>query len=228
MPRPCLLEALEKNDISTAGQRGIHIIGRLAMEGLICFGAREGKQQTFVLLDEWVPRKTAIGGEWAMAELARRYFTSHGPATLNDFAWWSGQTITKARAGLEMAESSLSGGTIDDQTYWRAPASRGTGKNPSNAYLLPAFDEYLVGYKDRSAMLDPGYVRQVNAGGGMLSPVVVIDGQVVGTWKRRLKKETVEIKPNWFGPLSEVQRNAYAQAAQQYADFHLLDASFSG
>lgn len=226
MTRPNLLQELEKAHISTAGQRGIHIIGRLAMEGLICFGTREGKQQTFVLLDEWVPRKTVTGGEWAMAELARRYFTSHGPATLYDFAWWSGQTITNARAGLEMAESSLSGETIDGQTYWRASASRSTGKNSSNAYLLPAFDEYLVGYQDRSAVLDPGYVRQVNAGGGMLSPVVVIDGQVAGTWKRKFKKETVEITPNWFGSLTEAQLSAFTQAAQCYANFHLLEVSF--
>ena len=225
MTRQGLLQALQQARISTAGQRGIHMIGRLALEGLICFGARQGKQQTFALLEEWVPQAMHIGRDQALAELTRRYFTSHGPATLNDFVWWSGQTISDARAGLEIAGPSLSCQIVDGQTYWHSQSNSITSEVAPTTFLLPAFDEYLVGYKDRSAVLDPRHVRQINAGGGMLSPAIVIDGQVAGIWKRTFTKGSVMITPKWFGALSEAQRYDYTQAVLHYADFHLLAAS---
>lgn len=93
--------------IAADGQRGVHILGRLAQEGLICFGPRQGKQQTFVLLEEWVPESRGLLRDEALAELALRYFTSHGPATISDYAWWSGLTVRDARAGLSMIERRL-------------------------------------------------------------------------------------------------------------------------
>lgn len=90
LTRDAIYAELDRSGISTAGQRGIHILAQLAMEGVICFGARRSKQQTFALLDEWVPSSRMLEGDEALAELAARYFASHGPATLADFAWWSG------------------------------------------------------------------------------------------------------------------------------------------
>jgi len=223
LTRPDLFQALESGGVSTAGQRGIHILGRLAHEGLICFGARQGKQFTFTLLDEWLapahrPGKLLARAD-ALKELARRYFTSRGPATVADFAWWAGLTLADARAGLERARPRLVSDVIDGETYWRPSAEPAVSEAALVAYLLPAFDEYLVGYEDRDAVLDPAYVRQINAGGGMLNPVIVIDGQVAGIWKRTLKKSAVVIAPTWFIDPKKTQVRAFTQAAGRYGEF---------
>jgi hypothetical protein len=214
-----MYEVLESGGVSTAGQRGLHILGRLAQDGFICFGAREGKQQTFALLDEWAPKAKRMSRDESLAEIARRYFTSHGPATLQDFAWWSGLKAADASAGLEMARRSLAQETISGQTYWLASSIPAT-KDPSPAaYLLPAFDEYTVAYKDRSAVLDPSYTKQANSGNGMLYPTMVVDGRVVGTWKRILKKDSLAISPSPFAQLNRAETRAIADAASRYGKF---------
>ena len=223
LTRPNLFQALESGGISTAGQRGIHILGRLAHEGLICFGARQGKQFTFTLLDEWLapahrPGKQ-LAREDALKELTQRYFTSRGPATVADFAWWAGLTLADARAGLEMARPHLASDVIAGETYWRPSALPAVAEAASAACLLPAFDEYLVGYQDRDAVLDPAHVRQINAGGGMLNPVIVTDGQVAGIWKRTLKKSAVFVTPVWFIAPKTAQLRAFTQAAERYGEF---------
>jgi len=225
MTREALYQSLESIQISTAGQRGIHILGRLAQEGLICFGPRDGKQQVFVLLEEWVPPANTLQGagilprDQALAELARRYFTSHGPATVRDFAWWSGLTSSDARASLEMVQSYLIQEEIEGQIYW-LPQPAPDSQEPSNtAHLLPAFEEYLLGYTDRSAVLDAGYAKRMVTKNGMISPIIAIDGQVVGTWKRALKKETVTITPEWFTQPGEAYQQAFLQATGRYGAF---------
>jgi len=224
LPREALYQALVSAGVSTAGQRGIHILGRLAQEGLICFGPRAGKTHVFVLLEEWLPPAEVLPHDQALAELARRYFTSHGPATVQDFVWWSGLPVAEARTGLEMARSQLAQEEVDDQTCWLPRSAPGKHEPRHTAHLLPGFDEYLVGYRHRSAVLDPLYVLQANAGGGMLNPTIVIDGKVVGTWKRVLKRKSVAIMPAWFAPPDEGQMRAFNKAARHYAAFLGLEA----
>ena len=219
LPRDAMYGLLEAAHISTTGGRGLHILSRLAQEGVICFGAREGKQQTFALLDEWAPKARKLARDEALAELARRYFTSHGPASLQDFAWWSGLKTADARAGLEMVKQHLVQEVSDGQTYW-LDSSMPTPKDGSpTAYLLPAFDEYTVAYKDRSAVLNPSYTKQVYAGNGIFYPAIVIDGQIVGTWKRTLKRSAVVITPSPFARLNEAETRAFAVAASRYGEF---------
>jgi len=224
LEREEMYQVLESARISTTGQRGIHILGRLAQEGVICFGARAGKQHTFVLLDEWVPQSKRLERDAALAELAKRYFTSHGPATLQDFLWWSGLATSDAREGLELAKSHLVQQVLAGQTYWLSTSTPSAETKTQTAYLLPGFDEYLVGYEDRSAVLDPLYVKQTNAGGGMLNPTIVVNGQVVGTWKRTLQKDTVVITPSWFTAPMKSDHHALETAAQQYGVFLGLSA----
>lgn len=219
LPRNAMAQVLESAHISTAGQRGIHILGRMAQEGLICFGPRQGKQHTFVLFEEWLKPVKSMPRDQALGELARRYFTSHGPALLQDFVWWSGLTTADAKTGLEIAGPELELLEVKGRSYWRSRATTGKPDAPAVAHLLPAFDEYLVGYTDRSAVLDPLYVKQANAGGGILNPTIVIDGLVVGTWKRVLKKESVVITPTWFSKPSDAQKSTLAQAAHLYGAF---------
>jgi len=217
-------QVLEHGGISTAGQRGIHILQHLALEKLICFGPRQGKQQTFVLFDDWVPETKPKTREEALSELTLRFFSSHGPATVKDFAWWTGLTTADAKVGLENVSSALVEERLDDKVYWMPPSNRTSQITPMHTVLLPPFDEYLVGYADRSAVLDPKHILSTNAGGGMLSAVIVIDGKVAGTWKRTLKKNSVEITPSWFTPPTEEETRSFSVAAQRYATFIGLPA----
>jgi hypothetical protein len=214
-----IYKVLEAGGVSTTSQRGLHILQRLAHDGFICFGAREGKQQTFALLDEWAPKAKRMSRDESLAEIAKRYFTSHGPATLQDFAWWSGLTKADASAGLEMAKRSLAQETVNGQTYWLASSTPATKDSSPPAYLLPAFDEYTVAYKDRSAALDPAYTKQANSRNGILSPVIVVDGQVVGTWKRTLKKDSLAISQSPFAEFNRAETRAVADAAKRYGNF---------
>lgn len=222
-----MYQLLEGAGISPSGQRGYYLLWRAAQDGLICFGARSDKQQTFALLDEWVPPTRSLVRDEALAELALRYFTGHGPATLPDFVWWSGLTVSDARAGLEMARPRLARQVAADQTYWLAPSTPAAGGESRSAYLLPAFDEYLVGYKDRSAVLDPSYAKRAQPGGGMLSPTVVLDGQVVGSWKRTIRKDKIGIAAVSFTPWSPAAEHAFAAAAERYGRFVGMPAEAS-
>jgi hypothetical protein len=219
LERHAAYAVLEAAGVSTEGQRGIHILGRLALEGVLCIGPRQGKQPTFVLLDEWVPQSRKLDRDEALAELARRYFTSHGPATLADFAWWSGLTATEARAGLEAVSGELARDEFNAATYWFAPSEERVEIDSPVAHLLPVYDEYTVGYKDRLAFLPPEFAARPDAGNGIFRPPILIDGQIVGTWTRTLKKGKVLISHNLFRPLAVGEQEALQTAAERYGTF---------
>jgi hypothetical protein len=214
-----MYQLLEQCKISTAGQRGYHILWRLAQDGLICLGPRKDKQQTIMLIDDWIPQTKSLKRDEALAELTKRYFTGHGPATLQDFVWWSGLAIADARAGLEMVKPQLTYEVVNDRTYWISQSMPVIKDVSPTAYLLPGFDEYIVGYKNRRDVLNTLYAKKVNPGNGMLSPSIVVDGQVVGTWKRSFRKETVIIAAKVFSKLSKEKRNAVTAAAKHYSKF---------
>jgi len=219
LSRNAMYKALEALGIATAAGRGLHILWQLAQEGFICFGTRQAKHPTFALLDEWAPAAKAKERDAALAELASRYFTSHGPAMLQDFSWWSGLTMADARDALEMSKSNLVQEVIDGHTYWLSSSVRTPKDERPTAYVLPAYDEYTVAYKDRSAVLDPSHAKRASTGNGIFNPIIVIDGQVVGTWKRRLEKRSVVITPNLFTSLTKADKQALARAARQYGAF---------
>lgn len=212
-----LAAALGQAGISTDGLRLTFLLHRAELEGVIGSGLRRGKQCTFALLDEVVPISRTLERDEALAELARRYFTSHGPATLQDFVWWSGLTTADARAGLEMVKSQLIQEAIGGRPYWLSPSTPTAKVASPTAYLLPPYDEYTVAYKDRSAVLDPAYAKQTR--NGIFSPTIAVNGQIVGTWKRTMKKDAVVITPSPFTSLSEAQNQAIAAAAERYSRF---------
>ena len=217
LTRQELAAALGQAGISTEGLRLTFLLSRAELDGVIASGARRGKQFTFALLDELVPVSKTLERDEALAELARRYFTSHGPATLQDFVWWSGLTAADARAGLEMAKSQLIQEAIGGQAYWLSPSTPTAKVASPTAYLLPPYDEYTVAYKDRTAGLDPAYAKQT--GNGIFSPTIAVNGQIVGTWKRTFKKDAAAITPSPFTSLSEAQNQAIAAAAERYSKF---------
>ena len=197
------------------------ILLRAELDGVICSGARQGKQFTYALLDERVPETKAPSRDQALANLTRRYFTSHGPATVPDFVWWSGLTAKDANSGLDMVQRHLLKEVIDGKTYWRSSSMLMLPEKRAArvAHLLPAFDEYLISYKDRSAAFEANNNNKTPRGNMIFGPVIVIGGRVVGGWKRSLEGETVCITLNYFAPLSKAERQLVADAADRYGAF---------
>ncbi len=220
LPRPDMMRLVEQAGISTERQRGYHILWYVAQSGLICLGPMQDKQQTFVLLDEWAPNPRKLSQEESLAELAKRYFASHGPATAHDFAWWAGLTVTEARAGLEAARSDLLLEAMDGKEYWtKSGALDNTAYDASSVNLLPGFDEYLLGYRDRSAVLADEHAAKVVPGrNGVFRPIIVVGGRVVGTWQRRLKKDAIDISLSPFTGLGDWQ-DRVMEAAKSYSEF---------
>ncbi len=224
LTRPDLKLRLEQAGvISSADEplRCLYILITAELDGIICSGALRGKQHTYALLAERAPDAPAMEREESMAELARRYFTSRGPATLKDFTWWSGLPAADARAAIALNEPVLVEERIDGQTYWRGPMpAQAASVKPPAVYLLPDFDEYVVAYTDRRAIFDPALIKQVDARSNLLfNNTLLVDGKVAGTWKRRLKKDSVEVTPNPFSPLSEAKNAALASAMERYSRF---------
>jgi hypothetical protein len=213
-----LVEALEARGIDCRGQRAAHIVRRASLDRLICFGVRRNKQFTYALFDEWVSRTKPMQHDEALAELARRYFRSHGPATVQDFIWWSGLPAADAKRGLEMIKQGLDEQVVDERTYWMNPESGRSGTKFLGAYLLSGFDDYLLGYRDRSASLDPKYAPRLGAG-GILNPSIIIDGEVVGTWRRRFSRGRVFVETRTFTQINKRQKEALAAADAEYKRF---------
>ncbi|MBA3947571.1 MAG: winged helix DNA-binding domain-containing protein [Herpetosiphonaceae bacterium] len=220
LTRPELLVGLQQAGIAAADPlRFTHIMMRAELDGLVCSGAWRGKQPTYALLEERVPPAPMLQREEALAELARRYFTSHGPATLQDYSWWSGLTVADTKAGLEMVKSQLSQELVDGKHYWFVAAPVPTEKTPE-AYLLPNYDEYIVAYTDRSAVFDAAHTPKLDARGNILfNNIMVLDGRIIGTWQRTFKHNMVIINANPFVSLSAAEQQAFASAAERYGRF---------
>lgn len=219
LTRAQIAEAWEAHGLSAKGQRAPYLLQRASFEGLICQGPQDGREPAYVFLDEWVRPAASLPRDEALARLAERYFGSHGPASLKDFAWWSGLSMGAARQGLQAARPSLVKVTLDGVELWVGDDLQ-PGVPAALAHLLPPFDEYLLGYKDRSLVLDPAHAKKVNAGGGMPKPTILLGGVVAGTWKRTVGKQRIQVTLEPFGTLEEGEVNALQQAARRFADFY--------
>lgn len=219
LTRPEMLAPLEGSGITTQGQHGNHILYRAALDGLICMATPRGKQTTYTLLDEWSPGTTKIDRDTALTELAVRYFDTHGPATLGDFMFWSGMQIGNARMVLDMAAPRLHRERWDGQDYWMSPGIKLDVPIERSVHLLAGFDEYVLGYKDRSAFLPPERISDVITTNGIFKPVILMDGQVAGTWTRTIGKSSVDIELTPFKPLRKAERRSIDEAAERYGVF---------
>ena len=206
--------------IDAGGQTLGHLLMHAELDGLICSGPLKGKQFTYALLEQRVPPADELGDDAALAELARRYFTSHGPATVPDFVWWSGLTTAQARRALDMAQRDLEPVGVEEKTYWLGPVAAGSRPKGPVAHLLPNFDELTVAYKDRGATVGADVMAVARTGGFLaLSNVVVIDGQAVGPWKRVVKKNAVTITATSVRRLARAERDAVEAAADAYGSY---------
>jgi len=194
-----------------------HILVHAELDAIICSGPRLGKQFTYALLEERVPPAKSLDREEALVKLTRRYFTSHGPATLRDFMWWSGLTAADARNGIGMVERNLTKITHHDQVYWSAPSTKSVPAITPRAHLLSTYDEYIVAYKDRTAIMGrDGRSATVNA---LMGPAVIVNGEVVGTWKRREEKESVQVYIKPFRSLNKSESTEISKAVDRYTKF---------
>ena len=198
--------------------RGLHILAYHAQTGLICYGRHQGRQPSFALLDEWVPQPRSLDRDEALTELTKRYFTSHGPATVQDFAWWSGLPLRDVRRGIELAGGHLDRLDIDGTQYWVGCDIAGAIDDPARVHLLPPFDEYTVAYRDRSAVVATEH-KELASSGGVFRPIIVVDGRVVATWKGAVKKGALEVIPTPFAGSHAVDAAVFHAAAGRYANF---------
>jgi hypothetical protein len=189
-----IFRKFEAAGVPTEGQRGPHLLGRLHHDRLLCLGPMQGNDQVVVLLDEWVPNPRVLERDEALGEFVGRFLASHGPATIRDFCWWTKLPVRDAKIGLALARDRLTEFVVDDTSYWMAPGLPDRAKR--DVHLLPGFDEFLLGYQDRSASLAAEHMQAIVPGNnGMFQATVVLDGQVVGTWRRKKTRAGLTITP---------------------------------
>ena len=217
MTRDELYDVLERNKIKTSNMRGLHILGYLAHQGLICFGPRRGKQQTLVLLDEWLPPAKMIDREEALSKLALRYARSHGPVQVEDLAWWAGLTKKESLDALESNRDELLQKEFQGKKYWLARDSEIREVDPTRAFMIPTYDEMGVGYKDRTAMIDRKDEKKI--ANTIFTSGILINGKVVGTWRRTLEKESVKIETKLLRKLSRKEKDSVREEMHRYAAF---------
>ncbi|MEO6719040.1 MAG: winged helix DNA-binding domain-containing protein [Ferruginibacter sp.] len=225
LTREALMLELEKAKIATDNYRSGHLMLRAEMDGIVCSGAIKANKQTYTLLEDWVPKPKTVTKDEALKKLATKYFSSHCPATLNDFIWWSGLPVRDGRNALEMIKKDLVSENVGAETYWMPGSFADGHKSKSTAYLLPAFDEYLISYKDRGAALQLQHQSKAFSINGIFRPIIVMNGQVTGLWKRSFKKDSVIIETNLFKPPSAAAKKQIDKAAKQYARFLGMKAS---
>ena len=219
--RTALIAMLKAHHISTAGQRPAHILQHAALRGLICQTTAPRNTPIYIPIDDAIPKGMVMQHEEAVAELVKRYFSSHGPATLQDFVWWSGLKISDVRAGLNANHSHLVEDTFEGKTFWRSNTEVKPPHAPS-LHLLPGFDEYLLGYQNREMVIPAEHVRLWTAGNGMFTPLLVIDGRLAGNWKRTLSKGKVALTIQTLHSLSKAENIALHVAAEHFGKFLAL------
>jgi hypothetical protein len=217
LSRPDLVPIFKQAGISPEGQRMPHLLGRAEIDGVICSGARKGKQITFALLDDRVPKTKPLTREASLAELAKRYFATRGPATVRDFMWWSGLAAADAKAAIALADDHVIAESIAGVMYWRG-TSPAPSRMPAQAYLLPMYDEYAVAYRDRSAIGSAPAKPKTFGEATLLAPTIVVAGQVVGTWARTIGKRVAITLSPWR-KLTAQDKALVERAADRFAAF---------
>jgi len=220
LTRSELASVFKKADIVADGLRLGYVLIYAELEGLICSGARRGRQMTYALLEERAPRVKTLKRDEQLAELTRRYFATRGPATLQDFTWWSGLTMADAKNGIEMVKSQFVNEVMGGQTYWFVNSASPATEISPTVHLLPNYDEYFIGFKDRSAI--GNVAKQAGVKGddpSVAAHIIILDGQIVGGWRRTFKKDIVLIELNLITKLTKAENQAIIAATEQHGRF---------
>jgi hypothetical protein len=218
LTRPDIAAVLQQQGLRVEGIALGFVMMNAELEGLICSGPRQGKQFTYALLERRAPRSTRRDRDDALGELARRYFTSHGPATLRDFAWWSGLTQRDGRRGIEVAGAALSPLEADGLRHWHAASVPPARRRLPFVHLLPNYDECLIAYQDRGLSAPParpGRPRPRNR----FTHHLLVDGRLAGSWQRTIRKDDIELVVDTYVPPTPVISRAIERAALRYGAF---------
>ncbi|MES2774316.1 MAG: winged helix DNA-binding domain-containing protein [Bacteroidota bacterium] len=226
LTRDTLNEGLKKKKIITDGVGLSCIMMQAELDGIVCGGPRQGKQFTYALLEERVPAVKPFSREEALAALTSQYFKSRGPATLQDYATWCGLTITDAKKGMAMLGKEFEHYLMDGKEYVFSPMATPPEKKTQASFLMPDYDEYGMGYKDRSAIIDPDNTpKQMSRDNPIFNRMIIIDGQIAGTWQRVVKGKTVMVETFPFSPLNKTQSKELEKAVKRFLEFTLGDKS---
>lgn len=197
-----------------------YIAALAELDGIICSGEVRGNKQTYALLHHRSDKSVQFSTEEALAELAKRYFNSHGPATLADYAWWSGLSMTEAKKGLEAVKHLFISEEINGNIYWMRSDLQSPPSEERSALLLPAFDEYVVSYKERAEIISEKYYRKVLTINGIFSPTIHLNGEIIGSWKRVKQKKTITAELSFFETAPKKVQPWFNQAIKGYEEFY--------
>ena len=219
LTREELIVILNKAKIKTDKNRASHLFAEAELSGIICGGKTRGNKHTYALLEERVSKSEALDREESLSKLARIYFQSRGPATIKDFSWWSGLNLTESGIALELIKSELNSFEINSRTYWFSDRVKENKNQQNKIYLLPAFDEYLISYADRSAVLISEEHKSIVSTNGMFRAIIVYDGKIIGTWKRTIKKDKVSVQSEYFKKQSKKINQMITKEVENFGRF---------
>lgn len=219
LTRADIAGVLGREGIEATGFRLGCIVEFAELEAVICSGGLRGRQFTYALLDEVATPGPGWDPDAAAAELALRYLRSHGPALADDFAWWSGMTLTAARAAIALLGSRTESEIVDGQELWSVEQSTVAATSQPEALLLPNWDEFTVAYRDRRHHYDAARIGAYPTAATLLANTVVLDGLVVGTWRRQVTRDRVTVSTSLLASLSPGERAALERAAAAYGRF---------
>lgn len=224
--RDVLIAAFQAAGVPTHAQRAYHLLWNLGHRAVIVFGPQDGAQPTFCLFDERITSSRDLEGDEALAEIALRHMTARGPATDRDLAWWASITLSDARRGIAAVADRLQTREFDGVTHWFA---KDLEPSRMTTLLMPGFDEYLLGYQDRSTVLDPRFAERIVPGkNGIFQPTIIARGEVVGTWRLSTVRGAATITPEYFEQPSASVRRAVGSAALRWAGMLQQPVAVSG
>ena len=219
LDRKQIEEKLENGKISIYGNRLSHILFHAEMERLICSGPIINGKPTYALFEERVPPGKKLHKDESLAKLAKLYFTSRYPATVEDFAWWSNLSLSEAGKAAGFLDSSFTSENIGNRKYIVPQSFTGRTPGKKNLFLLPAYDEFLISYKDRSPSLATVHNKKALSSNGIFYPTIVLDGQVKGTWRREVKNDKVVIETSFFEPPGSTMTGMIEAGKKAFARF---------
>jgi hypothetical protein len=219
LTREELMDVLEKAGIKARNQRSSHLMFCAELDGIVCSGEIRNKAQTYALLRERVPGIKKIDHDEALALLATKYFTSHCPASIQDFTWWSGLSAGDCRRALELIKPGFISEKAGEITYWVPGSGANVSQNKETVHLLPAFDEYIIAYRDRSASLVIEHHKKAVSDNGIFRPIIVVNGLVRGVWKRMIKQDSVSVDLTLFHPVNKKEMKGIEKAGEKYGEF---------
>jgi hypothetical protein len=228
LTRDELAVPLAEAGLPTKGEALSYQMIAAELDGVLCSGPRRGKQHTYALLEERTPKGVPRSRDEALAELGQRYLQGHGPALVQDLAWWSGLTVADAKRAIAACRERLHSAEVAGKTYWFVPFARSAPLSEPVVHLLPNYDEQLIAYRYRDNALDAAIASRVGRGAGVFDGhFVTIDGQLVGSWRREIGKTCVDVRVTLLRKPSRSERRELAAAAARYAAFLELKLELS-